>query len=117
MVRPTKHPPQRGIGPKMNRHPHRASAWPACCYAGVAVPALQHGGGSKLKRLLRVPLRLPRPWAPLYMNRGWPMHIAAHRSPWASPAPGMNPAADAPNTAAMRPSALAAGKGAVRNAA
>jgi len=37
--------------PEMSRHPHRASAWPACCFAGVAVPALQHGGGSKLKRL------------------------------------------------------------------
>ena len=65
MVRPTKHPPQRGIGPKMNRHPHRASAWPACCFAGVAVPALQHGGGSKLKRL----------------TRGCPSDSHAHRHP------------------------------------
>ena len=40
-------------------HPHRASAGPACCSAGVAVPAMQHGGGSKLKGLLRDALRLP----------------------------------------------------------
>ena len=32
-------------------HPHRASAGPACHFVGVAVPAMQHGGGSKLKGL------------------------------------------------------------------
>ena len=40
-------------------HPHRASARPACHFVGVAVPAMQHGGGSKLKGLLRDALRLP----------------------------------------------------------
>ena len=44
-------------GPKS--HPHRASAEPACHFVGVAVPAMQHGGGSKLKGLLRDALRLP----------------------------------------------------------
>ena len=32
-------------------HPHRASAGPVCCFAGVPGPAMQHGGGSKLKGL------------------------------------------------------------------
>ena len=40
-------------------HPHRASAWPDCCFADALGPAMQRGGGSKLKGLLRDALRLP----------------------------------------------------------
>jgi hypothetical protein len=32
-------------------HPHRASAWPDCCFADALGPAMQRGGGSKLKGL------------------------------------------------------------------
>jgi hypothetical protein len=41
-------PNSRGAKP----HPHRASAWPACCSAGAPGPAMQRGGGSKLKGLM-----------------------------------------------------------------
>ena len=34
--------------PGTKSHPHRASAGPDCCSAGVSGPAMQHGGGSKL---------------------------------------------------------------------
>ena len=40
------------IHPGAPPHPHRASAGPACHFVGVAVPAMQHGGGSKLKGLM-----------------------------------------------------------------
>ena len=51
--------PLNVIDPGTKSHPHRASAGTACHFVGVAVPAMQHGGGSKLKGLLRVPLRRP----------------------------------------------------------
>ena len=41
-------PNSRGAEP----HPHRAWAWPACCSAGAPGPAMQRGGGSKLKGLM-----------------------------------------------------------------
>ena len=74
-------------------HPHRASAGPDCCVAGASGPAMQRGGGSKLKGLLRVPLRLPSSSALLPLrNRGltpsvrhttaWPCELVAqgHRT-------------------------------------
>ena len=45
--------------PGTKPHPHRASAWPDCCFADALGPAMQRGGGSKLKGLLRDALRLP----------------------------------------------------------
>lgn len=39
------------IDPGTQSHPHRASAGPFCCFAGVSGPAMQRGGGSKLKGL------------------------------------------------------------------
>ena len=42
-------PNSRGAKP----HPHRASARPACCSAGAPGPAMQRGGGSKLKGVTR----------------------------------------------------------------
>ena len=42
-------PNSRGAEP----HPHRAWAWPACCSAGAPGPAMQRGGGSKLKGVTR----------------------------------------------------------------
>ena len=41
-------------------HPHRASAGPDCCDAGASGPAMQRGGGSKLKGLMG---RAPYPHA------------------------------------------------------
>ena len=68
MKRSPFRPNSRGAKP----HPHRASAGPACCSAGAPGPAMQRGGGSKLKGLLRVPLRLPSSSAPapLRMRQG-----------------------------------------------
>ena len=43
--------PLNVIDPGTKSHPHRASAGPDCCSAGVSGPAMQHGGGSKLKGL------------------------------------------------------------------
>ena len=43
--------PLSRVDPGTKSHPHRASAWPVCCSAGVPGPAMQHGGGSKLKGL------------------------------------------------------------------
>ena len=40
-------------------HPHRASAGPDCHFVDALGPAMQRGGGSKLKGLLRDALRLP----------------------------------------------------------
>ena len=37
--------------PGTKPHPHRASAWPDCCFADALGPAMQRGGGSKLKGL------------------------------------------------------------------
>ena len=48
---------ERGTKP----HPHRASAGPDCCYASALGPAMQHGGGSKLKGLWG---RCPQPPSP-----------------------------------------------------
>ena len=47
--------------PGTKPHPHRASAGPVCCSAGVPGPAMQHGGGSKLKGLWG---RCPQPPSP-----------------------------------------------------
>jgi hypothetical protein len=44
--------PLNVIDPGTKSHPHRASAGPDCCSAGVSGPAMQHGGGSKLKGLM-----------------------------------------------------------------
>ena len=52
--------PLNVIDPGTKSHPHRASAGPACHFVGVAVPAMQHGGGSKLKGLMG---RAPYPHA------------------------------------------------------
>ena len=65
-------------------HPHRASAGPDCCSAGASGPAMQHGGGSKLKGLLRVPLRLPCSWALPLMNIPYHTQRACHIGPCAS---------------------------------
>ena len=78
-------------------HPHRASAGPDCCVAGASGPAMQRGGGSKLKGLLRVPLRLPCSWALALMNRRWSAHNADHERPLSSPLPVMNGAAVRPS--------------------
>ena len=37
--------------PGTKSHPHRASAGPDCCSANALGPAMQRGGGSKLKGL------------------------------------------------------------------
>jgi hypothetical protein len=46
--------------PGTKPHPHRASAWPDCCFADALGPAMQRGGGSKLKGLMG---RAPYPHA------------------------------------------------------
>ena len=38
--------------PGTKPHPHRASAGPDCCSANALGPAMQRGGGSKLKGLM-----------------------------------------------------------------
>jgi hypothetical protein len=52
--------PLTTIEPGTGSHPHRASAGPVCCSAGVPGPAMQRGGGSKLKGLMG---RAPYPHA------------------------------------------------------
>jgi hypothetical protein len=46
--------------PGTKPHPHRASAGPDCCSADALGPAMQRGGGSKLKGLMG---RAPYPHA------------------------------------------------------
>jgi hypothetical protein len=49
--RPDESPLNRNhTGAKL--HPHRASAGPDCHSVGASGPAMQHGGGSKLKGLM-----------------------------------------------------------------
>ena len=55
----TKELPLSASDPGAKPHPHRASAGPDCCFADALGPAMQRGGGSKLKGLLRDALRLP----------------------------------------------------------
>ena len=50
----------KGKCPGHSAHPHRGSAGPSCCCAGVSGPAMRHGGGSKLKGLMG---RAPYPHA------------------------------------------------------
>ena len=52
--------PWTAIEPGAKPHPHRASAGPDCCDAGASGPAMQRGGGSKLKGLMG---RAPYPHA------------------------------------------------------
>ena len=66
-------------------HTHRASAGPSCCYASAAGPAVLHGGGSKLKGLLRVPLRLPSASPLALLNFPWLALHAGHGTPSPSP--------------------------------
>jgi len=51
--------PLSASDPGTKPSPHRASARPDCCFADALGPAMQRGGGSKLKGLLRDALRLP----------------------------------------------------------
>ena len=55
----TKELPLSRNDPGTKSHPHRASAGPDCRFANALGPAMQRGGGSKLKGLLRDALRLP----------------------------------------------------------
>lgn len=54
-----KESPLSANDPGTKPSPHRASAGPDCCFADAPGPAMQRGGGSKLKGLLRGTLRLP----------------------------------------------------------
>ena len=47
----TKELPLSTSDPGAKPHPHRASAGPDCCFADALGPAMQRGGGSKLKGL------------------------------------------------------------------
>ena len=77
--------PLTTIEPGTKLHPHRASARPDCCSAGASGPAMQHGGGSKLKGLLRVPLRLPSASPLALLNFPWLALHAGHGTPRPSP--------------------------------
>jgi hypothetical protein len=59
-VNPRKELPLSRNDPGTEPHPHRASAWPDCCFADALGPAMQRGGGSKLKGLMG---RAPYPHA------------------------------------------------------
>ena len=72
-------------------HPHRASAGPDCRSASAPGPAMQRGGGSKLKGLLRDALRLPSSSPFVHLRIEGLARSARPRTAWPCRPVGLSP--------------------------
>ena len=87
----TKELPLSRNDPGTKSHLHRASAGPDCRFANALGPAIQRGGGSKLKGLLRDALRLPSSSPFVHLRIEGLARSARPTTPWPCCPVGLSP--------------------------